>query len=34
MEEVGKTLLAEASITTIDDLGQSVEQAVQLAKEA
>ena len=34
MEEVGKELLAAASITTIDDLGQAVEQAVRLAKEA
>lgn len=34
MEETGKEMLSAAEISTIDDLGEAVEQAVRLAKEA
>lgn len=34
MEETGKQMLADGGVGTVDDLGQAVETAVRLAKEA
>lgn len=34
MEDVGKEMLSQAGLVSIDDLGQAVEQAVRSAKEA